>query len=833
MKQVWLVLILSFLSTFNDAKIAGKIHHGKILPEIFKATFDEFAEALLAKNKIGHRLPNDNDEAGVAVIIDMDMIPTPFSHGFTMLKLAAGFSQLGYTVLLLRKEDQLAAIKDSPKNFFILSDFFPAISRVPCQALSADYQSEDACIVEYARGNLPQAEKIEKMRLLLALSSSFPRSVFFVWHHPRWQWEVDDIWPLPFWKAVNTSPLLVNRTMQTSEQFKDFHRMPFHRAIPFQFASARDPESLREGNLGFEERTYDAWYVGNWYQEAWLSRLEEEQEVDVFVRTTGTSVDSWGPETSCPENVRVQTMRMSRVVLGFHSEYNIEHGIVTERVWEGISHGCVVLTDNPSAVSATEGVAVLVRTYDDLMRELEVYNTNRSMWERQTEMGYSFAVRTGTYKHRAELIVRAAEDANPWGRVVARARASVTAISGDFDESFRMEETVVFPEARDTVKIGQRRKILHLGFHTGVREDLDHLSHVLDLEIDHEEYPRQGRDDCAKFNIDDAHAAAIWREHGERWSEYDIVITSDTAPIARPLLQYGTWVDRILIVWVCNRFDYKCHGPDHRPLMTDFPEASFYELYANASDGKLGPNVHIVPYTQFEVSYALQYGVNISATVIKPTGLKSLAPVSEPRYSRKEMGDIYFLLPRHNDRYMQHQCPLLGLDCFRGPPLSMSVPLGEDEGHLGLSLYSSARELTAFKAVIHIPHAWSNVALFEMLQAGVVVLVPTARFFIELNSCIAWGAWLCEMHSDVDDNDFIFFQNQEDFATVAQLSLSEWWVPSNRDSLIHFDSWEDLVRKTSSLEWKSYANHSEFLQRRMAEHVEETAAQWRKLMRFP
>ena len=58
-----------------------------------------------------------------------------------------------------------------------------------------------------------------------------------------------------------------------------------------------------------------------------------------------------------------------------------------------------------------------------------------------------------------------------------------------------------------------------------------------------------------------------------RRQAYDVVITSDTAPISRVFLEEQRWEDKSLIVWVCNRFDYS-----HRPAAHGFPDPAFYRL---------------------------------------------------------------------------------------------------------------------------------------------------------------------------------------------------------------------------------------------------------------
>ena len=65
-------------------------------------------------------------------------------------------------------------------------------------------------------------------------------------------------------------------------------------------------------------------------------------------------------------------------------------------------------------------------------------------------------------------------------------------------------------------------RVLHLGFHAGLRREVEALACLLNITIDYEDFPSAGRDSHTKYNMDRAHAARIWRAHGERWRQgYD------------------------------------------------------------------------------------------------------------------------------------------------------------------------------------------------------------------------------------------------------------------------------------------------------------------------
>ena len=108
--------------------------------------------------------------------------------------------------------------------------------------------------------------------------------------------------------------------------------------------------------------------------------------------------------------------------------------------------------------------------------------------------------------------------------------------------------------------------------------------------------------------------------------------------------------------------------------------------------------------------------------------------------------------------------------------------------------YQDARELRRFKALVHIPYAWSTLALWEFLQAELVILVPSARFFLELtSSCVAWGPWLCLALGEQRAQTFsLWFQDFQYVTSAQELEYSEWWSTDLAHVLIHFDSWEEL-----------------------------------------
>src|SRR5208282_2621726 len=123
-------------------------------------------------------------------------------------------------------------------------------------------------------------------------------------------------------------------------------------------------------------------------------------------------------------------------------------------------------------------------------------------------------------------------------------------------------------------------KILHLTYHGGCKRTLDFVAKSLEHEI------------TTKFadwnyNIGPNRAAEIWNKHKDYFNLFDLVITSDTAPLSRIFLQND--FKKKLIIWICNRFDYH----DGASNDCSFPDYEYYNII-NAAPRK--NNVKIFSY---------------------------------------------------------------------------------------------------------------------------------------------------------------------------------------------------------------------------------------------
>lgn len=332
-------------------------------------------------------------------------------------------------------------------------------------------------------------------------------------------------------------------------------------------------------------------------------------------------------------------------------------------------------------------------------------------------------------------------------------------------------------------------KVLHISFHKGCQNDLEYISKKLNFNLEFISYS----DDTVKggdvYNITHERALNNWNKNKDYYNSFDIIITSDTAPLSRIFLQNN--FKKKLIIWICNRFDY-AHQPDAEKI--GFPDKEYYDLI---NDVKNRPNVSIIGYTPFETYYANHIRkLDIGNECIKPIG--QIGDVYNTYTSTiiENKQSIFIIGPYHNDNLMmdlKSKVESLGIKVFNGR-------------------YNGPKDLAEFAGVIHIPYAWSNLALFEAIQLGIVFFIPSNNFL----------KYFIDTDIDGLKKDSFFWSPplREDV-----LHLSEWYCEDFEDALIYFDSWEDLKYKIETLDFNKQKS---ILKEFGKKHEEETLEKWKK-----
>jgi len=324
-------------------------------------------------------------------------------------------------------------------------------------------------------------------------------------------------------------------------------------------------------------------------------------------------------------------------------------------------------------------------------------------------------------------------------------------------------------------------KILHLTFHRGCQYDIEYICDKLNLDLEtlyfHDYATGIYRPN--RYKVTEQRAEAWWHDKKDYYQSFDCIITSDTAPLSRIFLRHIDELKPRLIVWICNRFDYAIEDDEQYAVL----------LNGLAQQKRIA----LIPNTEIERIYCKQKGVTLTEPTIKPLGRRlpsrRMLPPDADVYMDEGDYETGFYVPMyHNEtKFMNlhRHCSSLGLRTFHGT-------------HRG------ADSLTRFKAIIHIPYAWSTWSFFESLALNVPYLIPTERFLKEMRSRPSF--WF-----QTDFNEDI-------------LKLSEWYCDEHRSFVTYFDNWNDLAAKAQNTDWTQVRK---MVRAFAEEHHDRTIASWK------
>jgi hypothetical protein len=337
-------------------------------------------------------------------------------------------------------------------------------------------------------------------------------------------------------------------------------------------------------------------------------------------------------------------------------------------------------------------------------------------------------------------------------------------------------------------------KILHISHHKGCINDFNYVCNNLNLNCEvlsslkncntNKNVSTLYLNNGAHYNITKDRAKYYWNKYKNYFNEFDCIITSDTAPLCRIFLD-NNWKKK-LIVWICNRFDYS-HRDYKNGIGINFPDKEYYQMIKESVKLK---NVYFIGYTIFENYYCKHIrNVDIGTNVIRPIGC--ISKLYNNFNEKKCLKNTIFVPYYHNDTKMidlKKQIESLGFNSYSGK-------------------YEGPLDLLNYKAIVHIPYAWSNLAFFEMFSIGLVYFIPSIDFLKQIKK---------------GRN---FFWSPPYVENV--LHISEWYCNEYKNLLIYFNSWDDLKNKINNLD---YENHKLKLKEYGMKHKNNVLSKWKNIL---
>jgi hypothetical protein len=107
-----------------------------------------------------------------------------------------------------------------------------------------------------------------------------------------------------------------------------------------------------------------------------------------------------------PYNKRKDIYLASIFALGFQADENIANKHVSQRIFEGLAYGCIVLTNSMPACEQTNHIAVYVSSQKELEDQMYFYKANPVLLEEKQKAGYAFIKKYGTNHNAIDLFMK-------------------------------------------------------------------------------------------------------------------------------------------------------------------------------------------------------------------------------------------------------------------------------------------------------------------------------------------------------------------------------------------------------------------------------------------
>ena len=311
-------------------------------------------------------------------ILDHPLLPTPYNHRFFVEKFAEGFTHHGFEV---RVVDRLDAIR-SP-GFVMISnhDCFQGWANGRLRRLL----SGPGPLQPGTRLTAPIGRRgRERVARKLARRLRGLDGVVVI----AWSWHPDSA----LLESLELPVIFAGESYweepqgEGQRQWRSFNKR-HPNALPIEFAAAVDPKQIGEGCAN---EAIDCSFVGSAaYKPDWQRAFAAEPRNRII-----------GTPPYISEAERLEVLRNSKVLLGLHSDSNIANALPVERVYEGLAFGAVVISDNPAAVGATDGIARYAPSLEEARRLVDSVLSNERERMELRDRGLEFARHRGTYAHR-------------------------------------------------------------------------------------------------------------------------------------------------------------------------------------------------------------------------------------------------------------------------------------------------------------------------------------------------------------------------------------------------------------------------------------------------
>lgn len=102
----------------------------------------------------------------------------------------------------------------------------------------------------------------------------------------------------------------------------------------------------------------------------------------------------------------------SKIAFGFSSNENVLNYHPTQRIFEGLTYGCVVISDNEAARDLTNGIVEYAKDKEEFLKLYNYYLNHPEECHKKQQDGYEWAKKYGTNRYSASLFLDKMKELN-------------------------------------------------------------------------------------------------------------------------------------------------------------------------------------------------------------------------------------------------------------------------------------------------------------------------------------------------------------------------------------------------------------------------------------
>lgn len=233
-----------------------------------------------------------------------------------------------------------------------------------------DLEDNGIIFLDDSAGNYIQYKDI-----YIRMGQKCPNSIFICWY-----WDKDYSFK-PFKNMLYTGEYYIKKYNSNYGHTQYMLKPDF---VPLKLRANDSPEKI-----GTYERIIkrDYCFMGGGYKLDWVPKNDEEWK-GLYHRVIYDNYLSYSER---------RTIYLSSLfAFGFQSNENIITGHLSQRIFEGLAYGCVVLCENKLASTFTDGAVVYISSKEDLIQKMKYYKQHPEEVLKLQQKGYEWVKKYGT-----------------------------------------------------------------------------------------------------------------------------------------------------------------------------------------------------------------------------------------------------------------------------------------------------------------------------------------------------------------------------------------------------------------------------------------------------